>query len=179
MDLIKNLKILKYSPFLLIICMALIGCEEKIENQSSINPENWSKRTVELNVADSLETGKTYLSMYSQIYNLSEHRRINLTATASLRNTSDTDTVFLTSAKYYGTHGDLIRNYFDKPIYLAPMETLEIIIDEEDVTGGTGSNFLFEWQTPSPTPEPMFEGIMNSTNRQQGLSFTTQGKRIQ
>ena len=58
------------------------------------------------------------------------------------------------------------------------METTEAIIEEIDVAGGTGSNFIFEWKKDKNTPEPLFEGIMNSTLGQQGLSFTTIGKRI-
>ncbi|MEZ4793637.1 MAG: DUF3124 domain-containing protein [Gelidibacter sp.] len=58
------------------------------------------------------------------------------------------------------------------------METTEIIIDEIDVSGGTGSNFILEWKTPKNCPEPIFEGIMTSTIGQQGLSFITQAKRI-
>lgn len=154
-----------------------VSCNEKKEI-SSVNPENWLKRKIDISKKDSLEYGKSYLSIYSQIYSISEHKRHNLTATASLRNTSDTDTIYLLKAKYYDTHGAVLRTYFDFPIYLAPMETTEIIIDESDVEGGTGSNFIFEWKIPKGSPEPLFEGIMNSTMGQQGLSFTTQAKRI-
>ena len=58
------------------------------------------------------------------------------------------------------------------------METAEIVIDEIDKEGGTGANFLFEWKVTKNTNEPFFEGIMISTSGQQGLSFTTQGRRI-
>ncbi|MEX0363512.1 MAG: DUF3124 domain-containing protein, partial [Allomuricauda sp.] len=44
---------------------------------------------------------------------------------------------------------------------------------------GTGSNFIFEWKIPRNCPEPLIEGIMSSTMGQQGLSFTTQAKRIE
>lgn len=37
---------------------------------------------------------------------------------------------------------------------------------------------FFDWQIPKNCPEPLFEGIMNSTKWQQGLSFTTQAKRL-
>lgn len=156
----------------------LFACSEEKEI-SSINPENWTKRAATNNPNDSLEYGKSYLSIYSQIYSISEHKTHNLTAMVSLRNTSETDTIFILNAKYYDTHGSSMRNYFDNPIYLAPMETTEIIIDETDITGGTGSNFIFEWRTPVGCSEPLFEGIMNSTVGQQGLSFTTQAKRLQ
>ncbi|SFN63417.1 Protein of unknown function [Bizionia echini] len=162
----------------LFVCFfCLLSCNE-IRDTDEYHAENWNKRRLDFNPTDSLEYGKTYLSIYSQIYSMSQHKTHNLTAMASMRNTSDTDTIFILSAKYYDAHGKLIRTYFDKPIYLAPMETTEAIIEEIDVAGGTGSNFIFEWKKDKNTPEPLFEGIMNSTLGQQGLSFTTIGKRI-
>lgn len=163
--------------YLIIALVLVLGCNETKEI-SSINPENWSKRTANISTKDSLEYGKSYLSIYSQIYSMSEHKTHNLTAMVSLRNTSDTDTIYLLKAKYFDTHGVPVRTYFEKPIFLAPMETTEIIIDEIDTSGGTGSNFIFEWNIPKGCPEPLFEGIMNSTVGQQGLSFTTKAIRI-
>ena len=145
---------------------------------SSINPENWSKREVSIPTKDSLMHGKSYLSIYSQIYSSTEHKTHNLTAMVSLRNTSEKDTLFILKAEYFDTHGTSLRNYFSHPIYLVPLETTAIIIDEMDVEGGTGSNFIFEWKSPIGSPEPLFEGVMNSTVGQQGLSFTTQSRRI-
>ncbi|WOD43283.1 DUF3124 domain-containing protein [Hwangdonia lutea] len=162
----------------IIICFLLFNCKEKKEN-SSLNPENWSKRTVTLKANDSFEYGKSYLSIYSQIYSMSEHTTHNLTSMVSMRNTSESDTIYLLRAEYFDTYGKSVRKYFDAPIFLAPMETTEIIIDEVDVSGGTGSNFILEWKIPQQCPEPLFEGIMTSTMGQQGLSFTTQAKRIE
>ena len=161
----------------IIIVVLLFSCNEKKEI-SSIHPENWSIRAINLKSKDSLEFGKSYLSVYSQIYSMTEHRTLNLTSMMSMRNTSELDTIYLLRAEYYDTHGKSIRKYFDYPIFLAPMETAEIIIDEIDISGGTGSNFIFEWKIPENCPEPLFEGIMTSTMGQQGLSFTTQAKRI-
>ncbi|WP_298368647.1 DUF3124 domain-containing protein [uncultured Lutibacter sp.] len=164
--------------FLFIISLLLImSCNRKKE-MSSINPENWTKRTATIKATDSLEYGKSYLSIYSQIYSQTQHKTHNLTAMVSLRNTSDLDTIYILKAEYYDTHGKSIRHYFENPIFLAPMETTEIIIDEIDISGGTGSNFIFEWNIPKNCPEPLFEGIMSSTMGQQGLSFTTIAKRI-
>ncbi len=168
---------MKKCIFFLLVTVLIIGCNEKREI-SSINPENWSKRKVNIESKDSLEYGKSYLSIYSQIYSTSEHTTHNLTAMVSLRNTSDLDTIYLLKAEYFDTHGRSVRTYFNNSIYLAPMETTEIIIDEMDIDGGTGSNFIIEWKIPKNCPEPLFEGIMSSTMGQQGLSFTTQSKRI-
>lgn len=170
------MKMKKYTLFL-VISILVIGCNKKKEI-SSFNIENWENRFVDISSRDSLEYGKSYLSVYSQIYSVSEHKTHNLTAMISMRNTSDLDTIYLLKAEYYDTHGKSVRTYFNKPIYLAPMETTEIIIDEVDIEGGTGSNFIIEWKIPKDCPEPLFEGIMNSTVGQQGLSFSTQSKRI-
>jgi hypothetical protein len=160
---------------ILTLCMA---CREK-EKLSSMDPVKWEERTVSSMVlTDSLESGKSYLSIYSQIFSLTEHKTHNLTVMVSLRNRSDKDTIYMDNARFYDTHGKLIHNYFVKPIYLAPLETLEIVIDETDTAGGTGGNFIFEWKIPKTCPEPLFEAIMSSTTSQQGLSFVTEAKRI-
>lgn len=164
---------------LLFVGLTLFSCAENRQELSSVNPMLWQKRTVDLSRRDSLLAGKTYLSVYSQIYSLTEHRTHDLTATISIRNVSDLDSIYLLRADYYDTHGNLIRSYFDHDIYLKPLETVEIVIDEEDRAGGTGANFIFEWKTKATIPEPLFEGVMISTSGQQGLSFTTAGRRIQ
>ena len=153
------------------------SCEEP-KTISSVDPVNWNKRMVAYNLDDSLINGSTYLSVYSEIYSQSEHRTHNLTATVSMRNTNLSDTVFIDKAAYFDTHGNPIRSYFDKPVFIAPMETVEIVIDEVDREGGTGANFLFNWRIKPTSNEPLFEGVMISTSGQQGLSFTTQGKRL-
>ncbi|WP_227806543.1 DUF3124 domain-containing protein [Algibacter lectus] len=167
------------SKYLLIIFSALLftSCNNETK-MSSVSTENWSKRKVSKTLSDSLEYGKSYLSTYSQIFSMSEHKTHNLTTMVSLRNTSDVDTIYVLSAKYFDTHGKHVRPYIGHAIFLAPMETCEIIIDEIDNSGGTGSNFVFEWKTPKDCPEPLFEAIMNSTVGQQGLSFATQARRI-
>lgn len=169
---------MKLTTIFIFCSVLLFNCEPPKENED-IHQENWSKRQINISLKDSLEHGKSYLSIYSQIYSITQHSTHNLTAVASLRNISDRDTIYLTKATYYDTHGNLLKTYFDKPIYLAPLETTEIIIDEINVEGGTGSNFLFEWKIPKNCPEPFFEGVMNSTMGKQGLSFTTQSIRIE
>lgn len=163
-------------PFVLLF-FVFASCGDGNES-SSIDPVNWSKRSVKYPLGDTVNKGTTYLSVYSQIYSKSEHREHNLTATISIRNINRSDSVFIDKAEYFNTEGHLVRTYFDKRIYVAPMETVEIIIDEKDKDGGTGGNFLFDWTIRPGTDEPFFEGIMISTSGQQGLSFTTHGRKL-
>ncbi|MBC3847002.1 DUF3124 domain-containing protein [Winogradskyella echinorum] len=168
---------MKKIVLLLCIAFSFYGCENNI-SEDEFERINWNARAADVSGLDSLEVGKSYLSIYSQIYSLSQHKKYNLTAMASLRNTSETDTIYLLKADYHGTHGEIIKQYIEKPVYLLPMETLDIVIEESDVSGGTGSNFIFDWITPKDCSEPIFEAVMSSTVGSQGLSFTTQSKRI-
>lgn len=169
---------MKKTIFFLIPFFLIVSCD-KPKEVNSINTENWNKRRIDISQKDSLEYGKSYLSVYSQIYSETEHKKHNLTTMVSLRNTSDRDTIYLLKVEYFDTHGVSVRTYFDYPTFMAPMETTEIVIDESDISGGTGSNFIIEWKIPKNCPEPIFEGLMNSMMGQQGLSFTTQSKRIE
>ena len=163
---------------LLFAFLILLSCQEKPVSEE-VTPVNWNKRMANLTASDSLQTGVTYLSVYSQIYSRSEHRTHDLTATVSLRNISSEDAIFVTRAQFFDTAGKLIRTYFDQPIFISPLETVEIVIQEVDNEGGTGGNFIFEWAVNPGTPEPFFEAVMISTSGQQGISFTTQGIKIQ
>ncbi len=160
-----------------VLLLISYSCDRNKE-VSSVDRVNWKARMVTRNITDSLVTGSTYLSVYSQIYSQTEHKTHDLTATISLRNTNLKDTIYLDKAEYFDTGGKSIRTYFDQTIFIAPMETVEIVIDELDQEGGTGGNLLFDWKTLPSSAEPLFESVMISTSGSQGLSFTTQGKRI-
>ena len=164
--------------FLLIISITtMLACNQN-KKTSSPYIVDWSKRMAAINTADSANMNSTYLSVYSHIYSLTEEKITDLTATISMRNTSLTDTLYLFKAEYFNTSGASVRNYITKPIFIAPMETAEIVIEQKDNAGGSGANFIFDWKIKSTAPEPLFEAVMISTAGGQGLSFTSQGRRI-
>ncbi|MCB9298541.1 MAG: DUF3124 domain-containing protein [Lewinellaceae bacterium] len=158
----------------MILAVLLAACGQEKE-LSSLDPVNWEKRRITLSQPDSLSHGSTYLSIYSEIYDRNVQITHPLTATVSMRNKSSTDSVYIHRADYYSTDGRLIRTYFDHPIFIRPLETIEIVIDQSDKEGGTGANFIFEWSAQKGALEPFFEAVMISTTGQQGISFTTQG----
>jgi hypothetical protein len=158
----------------ILLAILLLSCSPQ---QDTPKVTNWDKR-IALQIPDSLLGGVSYLSVYSQIYSQTEHRTHDLTATISMRNLNLTDTIFINKAEYFNTEGKPIRTYFKKTVFVAPLETLEIVIDEKDQAGGTGGNFIFHWAIKPNTNEPLFEAVMISTSGQQGISFATQGKRI-
>jgi len=156
--------------------LALSCSEEK--KVSHLDSVNWEKKYIDLPATDTLMKGSSYLSIYSSIYDGTEKTLHHLTATASMRNVSHTDSIYVLKAEYYNTKGDLIRTYFNQPIFLKPLETIEIVIDQDDKYGGTGANFVFNWAVKSNNHEPIFEAVMISTTGQQGISFTTRGIKL-
>lgn len=164
--------------FAILFLGCILSCTTRKEEQH-LKQQQWEQRKIKKTLADDLLSGKTYLSVYSKIYSGKEHITHNLTATISMRNVSATDTIYIRHASYFDTHGKQIRDYLKYPIFVKPMETVFIVIEEIDGAGGTGGNFLFTWQVKENTPEPLFESVMISTSGQQGLSFSVQGKRVE
>jgi len=160
--------------FILIIIFILGSCKtEKKEN--TLKAVNWEKRTVGTNLISNFQTGRTYLPVYSEIYDQTDENTHLLTITVSIRNTSDSDSLFITTADYYNTKGEQIRKYVTKPVFLTPLETIEIVIPRLDTSGGTGANFIFDWSIKNPKYEPYFEAVMIWTTGTQGISFVTHG----
>ena len=165
--------------FILLFSFGIIACNSGYKRtEEPLSIIDWSSKEVNLNQKDSLITGTTYLSVYSQIYSYTEHTSIDLTATVSMRNTSADMKLYLLKADYFDTKGNKIHSYVDKPIEISELETLEIVIAEFDKQGGTGANFIFDWAIEPSSTSPIFEAVMISTYGQQGLSFTTKGHQI-
>jgi hypothetical protein len=89
-----------------------------------------------------------------------------------------TDTIHILNADYYNTAGENIRKYVKEPIFVKPMETIEIVIGERDLEGGSGANFIVDWAIQNVKNPPLIEAVMISTNGQQGLSYTTRGVEV-
>ena len=167
----KNL----YFNVLILMLLSSCGSDNTLHNLPSSKLKSHYINDLD---SSSFELGSTYLSVYSQIYLASEDRLQNLTATISIRNPNKSDTVYVLKADYFNTEGIFLRNYLESPIYLVPLETIEIVIEFSDETGGTGGNFLFDWLREEKAHPPIFEGIMISAFGQTGLAFSTQGIQI-
>lgn len=162
----------------LVIVLIINACGKKETDKYPIKQANWVNKKSDIENFDNYINGKTYLPVYSHIYHIYEHRTFDLTITVSIRNISLTDTVYIIKADYFNTIGENIRQYLKNPIYLRPLETIEIIITERDIEGGSGANFVFEWAITNDKNPPLFEAVMISTQGQQGLSYTTRGVQI-
>ena len=119
-----------------------------------------------------------YLPVYSDIYYQDGTRRFPITATVSIRNTSLTDSAFILSATYHDSYGKLLHSYLDSTLLLSPLESVELVVQEEENKGGAGANFIIEWAATKYTDQLLIQSVMISTYGQQGVSFLSDAKVI-
>lgn len=127
-----------------------------------------------------LSTGqKIYVPIYSSIFYHDNQRTIDLAAMLSVHNVDPAKSITLSRVDYYDTKGKLIRHHLDKPATLAPFETRNFVIEKKDTAGGTGANFLVEWNSGQQVVAPLVEALMVSVLTSQALCFTSQGRVIE
>ena len=168
---------MRYLLSVLLSAFLVFSCAEQ-KDQKETESVNKEERRATINPADSLSYGKSYLPVYSQIYHHKVQETVDLTITVSLKNISPTDPIYIIKADLYDTSGDPVREFLEYPVFLNPLETVEVVIEELDEQGGTGGNFIFEWAAKDKKNPPLFEAVMISTLGQQGISFTSRAVRI-
>lgn len=116
-----------------------------------------------------------YVPAYSHIYHVRRDRDFQLTVTLSVRNPFPWRSVTILRVDYFDSSGRFIRGYLDGPTVLGPLETLEVVVAEDDESGGSGANFLIGWEGMDGEAGPMAEAVMIGTSSGQGLSFSSRG----
>ncbi len=122
--------------------------------------------------------GEFYIPIYSDIYWGQSSTHTDLSATLSIRNTDSANPLILLKVDYYDSLGDRIREYVATPSELAPMATVEFVIDRDDRSGGSGANFTVKWAARGPITEPVMESVMLGQVGGRGVSFLSPGRSV-
>jgi hypothetical protein len=164
---------------ILFVLFAALGCDSEGGQERGFLQGSYTLEETPPSNEVTYVTGETlYVPIYSSIFSLSSSRTYDLTATLSIHNIDLTNSIKVTKADYYNTSGQLIKSYVEKALILKPLQTLQLVIKENDTSGGTGANFIVDWVSESEASSPIVEAVMISTKAQQGISFTTTGKVI-
>ncbi|MDX1618580.1 MAG: DUF3124 domain-containing protein [Balneolaceae bacterium] len=123
--------------------------------------------------------GNVYVPVYSHIYQLNQKKTFNLTATLSIRNTDMEHPLSLKKVYYYDSNGELVHKFLDTPQSIRPLASTSFVVEEEDLRGGVGANFLVLWESEQRINQPVIEAVMISTSQQQGISFVSEGRVLQ
>ena len=132
--------------------------------------------------ADPLQptTGQTvYVPAYSHIYHGNKETPLLLSVTLSIRNIDPKGSLTINSVDYHETEGALVKQYIKEPFVLGPLGSVRYVVPQKDNTGGSGANFIVEWQSDSPVNPPILETVMIGTQSQLGISFTSRGQAVE
>lgn len=159
---------------LLILGLGLASCDA-----TSSPPEPPPLKVVTLDAKTKPTVGQTvYVPIYSYIYMWDRNRRMDLTATLSVRNTDRQHPIILISVDYYNVSGQLVRRYLDNPVELPPLAAAEFVVNQEDTSGGSSASFIVRWIATNSVTDPVIESIMINASGNQGVSFVSPGRVI-
>ena len=170
-------------PFLLLIAgmgMYLDGRIEEVEERITfVPPRSYEAPDLVAHAADPLPASLAveqlvYVPTYSHVY-YQEGSPYPLETTLSLRNVDDGHPVYFSRVDYYNTEGERVKTLLEKPIRIAPLETLEFLVERRDSSGGSGANFLVKWMSDAEVDRPLIEAVMVGTAGTQGICFSRQG----
>lgn len=130
--------------------------------------------------ARALIKGQTlYLPIYSHMLygNLGKSGNASyvlLSALVSIRNSDARRPLRILSAKYFDTHGKLLGERVPTPIVLPPLGTLELFVELNDASGGSGANFVIKWEADAPINPPLVEALHANMDGGKAVIFMTQ-----
>lgn len=172
-----------YSKSILYVAtlMLLLGCNPPTQDPNVVYSEKHQDPIKELEMKTEVDRSKLnykqtfYVPIYSDIYTDRDNRKVLLSATLSVRNTTLKKSLYINKIDYYGTDGAFVKSYVDKTIELPAMGTLNYIVEKEEDQGGSGANFIIEVEGIDDTVTPVIEAVMIGNFSNKGFAFSTVG----
>lgn len=120
-----------------------------------------------------------YLPIYSHMLygNLGKSGKASyvlLSALVSIRNTDNKRPLRVLTAKYFDTHGKLLGERVPAPVIVPPLGTLELFVELNDASGGSGANFIIKWEAEQPINPPLVESLHANMDGGKAVIFMTQ-----
>ena len=135
--------------------------------------------------AGDLSRGQTvYVPVYSQVShgNLDGSGKpwtLPLSVMLSIRNVNPENGITVRAVRYYDTDGRLLREFYAEPKSLGPLQSTDVFVENKDMTGGSGANFLVVWDADIPVNAPIVEAVHAYFFGTQSVVFTTPGRAIE
>jgi hypothetical protein len=116
-----------------------------------------------------------YIPIYSEVNIEQNTRKLGLTVTVSVRNTSIKDTIYIEDINHYNSQGELVHKYLNDIVFLTPMQSIAYVIEGTDIAGEVEQSFIVNWGATSSKLKPIFQSVMISNHGPQGISLITNG----
>jgi hypothetical protein len=122
--------------------------------------------------------GSVYVPAYSSVSLSQGKARADFSVTLSIHNASEDQPLVLKRIAYFDTSGQIVESYLVRPIALRPFATIQVYIPVTDIRGGTGANFVVDWEAIDQIAEPIMETLMVGSLGSGHYSFISQGRPI-
>ena len=134
--------------------------------------------------AYALTTGNhIYVPIYSHVYHgnidwTNKPETKQMAVMVSIRNTDMQHPITITSIKYYGSDGKMLRDETAKAKTLAPLATMELFVENKDLAGGAGANYVIVFTSQAPVNPPIIEALHTNFWAPGAVVFKTNGEVI-
>ncbi|SNT70939.1 DUF3124 domain-containing protein [Psychrobacter sp. LV10R520-6] len=168
-----------------VLCIAVLallsGCDQSIQDPNTMFSEKHQDPIKELEMKSVVDRSQFrykqtfYVPIYSDIYTDRDNRKVLLSATLSVRNTTLKKSLYINKIDYYDTAGNFVKSYLKNTIELPAMGTLNYIVEKEEDKGGSGANFIIEVEGIDDTVTPVIEAVMVGNFSNKAFAFSTEG----
>jgi hypothetical protein len=155
----------------LVFMLALSACNSKPNTKERLPSAVYEY--VQVDSAAFADKHAVYVPVYSHIYTEAGTSSLVLATTLSIRNTSFTDSFYVSNVSYYGSQGEILKRYLNSSVLLRPLASIEFVVERTENKGGAGANFVVNWGATKTGVEPLIQTVMVETGT--GISFVTQG----
>lgn len=124
---------------------------------------------------ETVATGqRVYVPVYSHVYG-GRGNEIPLAVTLSVRNVDTERRIVIETLRYFDNDGNLLRDYLKSPVVLEALASTDFLVEQHDMAGGVGANFLLDWVAEDEVTPPLVEAVMVSTEGNRAFSFVRNG----
>ncbi len=171
------------SLFKTIIFIMLIivfsGCEDELKQTQNETTKKQTNTYKHFKVSDVIidtnyKKSEFYVPVYSHIF-YAQDRYLKLAITLSIRNTDLEKDLYVESIDYYNTEGKLVKQFIKQAHILEPMASVDYVVNLDDMSGGSGANFLINVASKNDITQPIVQAIMINNSGNSDLCFITQG----
>lgn len=115
-----------------------------------------------------------YLAVNTDIFIRRNEMRIPLTNTLCIRNVNIDAAIVVNKVEYYDAEGIKLVDYLKKPVELAPLQSIWLIVGGAKSGDGTGVNFIIDWAAETRAHKPIIESLMAGSSYQLGFSYKSE-----
>lgn len=112
--------------------------------------------------------------LYGNVGRSGKPANLLLSALVSIRNTDSKRALRILSARYFDTNGRLLADRVSTPVTLPPLGTMELFVELNDATGGSGANFIIKWDAEQAINPPLVEALHANMDGGKAVIFMTQ-----